>query len=233
MKKIITFMLTFLLVFNSVIMVKPAYAEEETDIIETDGYEISEEVSDEEEDAIFESDEEEIENLSTPEQEPELEMVYYPREMTFQSDEQEDNEELVKGYINSLLYDKLVEMEKDPINLFDEYEIQGKKENGKKLNGANAVLYEKLSAMISKTAAGEDIRTKYSIDSSELNLTKNVWTAEELGVDSLLDGDFISDEAQNAVNDAIGFDLDLLINTLLTDYPYELYWYDKTKGVSL
>ena len=222
----------FLLVFNSVLMAKPAYAEEETNIIETDEYEITEDVSDDEEIVILESDEEEIEGLSIPEQETESDTIYYPQEMTFQSDEKEDNEELVKGYINSLLYDRLVEMEK-PTNLFDGYEIQGKKENGNKLRGANAVFYNQLSAMISKVAAGEIVSTEFSIDSSLLNLTKTSWTAEELGVNSIIDQNQISEEAQNAVNEAIGFDFDLLMNTLLADHPYELYWYDKTRGVSL
>ena len=102
---------------------------------------------------------------------------------------------------------------------------------GTRLTGSNRILYDRLKAQIAQVASGERTSTILTVPMSELNLQ---WTAEDLGLDYLLDpatGQWNPDLA-TAVGDRwqAEVDLDLLLTMLLEDCPYELYWYDKTLG---
>ncbi len=164
----------------------------------------------------------------TEEEDPE-DVKIFEQQIRYQEEEDADNDELFKGYINSLLYGELVSMDKDPVNLFEDYAIESKKETGKRLTGVNRLVYDKLVPLISSVASGERESTKFSVPVSELNLTQNGWTAEELGVDSLYDdSQQISSAAFNAMLEKIGFDIGTVNQALLLDHPYEMYWYDKT-----
>ena len=88
-------------------------------------------------------------------------------------------------------------------------------------------------------AAGETFSTKFVLSSEELAFTGTQYTAADLGVDAILeaaedesdDGSgpvyYISQEAFEAVLKKEGLDLNLLLAALLSDCPYDLYWYDK------
>ncbi len=93
------------------------------------------------------------------------------------------------------------------------------------LEGMNAAVYAALKTRIVRVAAGELSSTRFSVTWAELGLEQTSWTAEELGVASCL-----TDDAKRAVFSKISFDLGKVIDALLADCPYELYWYDKTQS---
>ena len=88
-------------------------------------------------------------------------------------------------------------------------------------------MYELAVSQIKKIAAGEETGTQLSLSG---NYT---YTAEELGVSKIeytVSGSRItpSDEVKTAFRNKVG----KLIDALLADNPYDLFWYDKTLGSS-
>ncbi|MBO5536302.1 MAG: hypothetical protein J6B53_13020, partial [Clostridia bacterium] len=110
---------------------------------------------------------------------------------------------------------------------------------GSRLTGINRTVYERLSedfrlvagALAEKNAEG-GIPTVFTYPVSEL-LEKTSYTLDELGLDTFLapDGKTLSPEARAALDAAMGRDFQLVIQSVLADYPYEIYWYDKTQKV--
>lgn len=98
---------------------------------------------------------------------------------------------------------------------------------GSKLTGKDKELYDLLKVWIADIASGKETSAVYEIVYDDFPLT---WTAEELGV-----SDCASEEGQKALNAKIDalydYDMDAVIDALLADFPYELYWYDKAEGV--
>ena len=220
MKRIISILLTVLMVMNSVFTVNVVMADEDP-VIESEQIEYVDDVTDEGSEtadgAIVPAAEE---TDDTTELHSAAAEVWRP------DDPKNDNEELLKGYINSLLYGELVEMDKEPVNLFEDYEINSKKRTGDKLEGANAVLYHDLMAAIDEIAKGNRESSVISVNASRLKLSKTSWTAEELGLESITQQDL------KKVYEIIGFDFNQLFQALLFDNPYSFYWFDKTSGVS-
>ncbi len=98
------------------------------------------------------------------------------------------------------------------------------------LNGAGKVLYDYLKAEITAVANGSATSTVFALDESAL-ASKGVkisWSRFELGVSG-----FTNDNASLAATAFWAqFDIVKVLDALLHDCPYELYWYDKTTGVS-
>ncbi len=107
-----------------------------------------------------------------------------------------------------------------------------RKSAGDKLTGINKTIYDILKQDISAVAAGNQASTVFEISADELNLEKNSWTAADLGVESIIVDGSISKDAANAMMEKLGYDLNKINGSLLADHPYDLYWYDKTEGVS-
>ncbi|MBR1781457.1 MAG: hypothetical protein IJ751_08675, partial [Oscillospiraceae bacterium] len=109
---------------------------------------------------------------------------------------------------------------------------------GSRLSGLDAALYARLSECIAQVAAGTRASTVFEFPVEELGLEQTSWNAEELGVDAIVvDGQF-TESALAAATEKAAFDLHLILQTLLADNPYALYWYDKTvstraSGVSI
>ena len=95
------------------------------------------------------------------------------------------------------------------------------------LDGMNAAIYNALKPRIAQVAAGEQDSTVYSFTWAELGLEKVTWSAQELGVTSCK-----TEEARKKAFARISFDFNLVIDALLADCPYDLYWYDKTSSTS-
>ncbi len=102
----------------------------------------------------------------------------------------------------------------------------------RRLSPADLAVYKRVREEILKIAAGERSSTSISIPLSALG-TRLTWTAEDLGVSAVVADGRIVREAQKAVWARSGFDLNLVVNALLSDCPYQLYWYDKTSGTSV
>ena len=109
-----------------------------------------------------------------------------------------------------------------------------------RLNGNDAIIYEALLEEITKIAEGERESSIIEIP-AETILGQTSFTAEDLGVESILaldeEGQIIEDEegyasfseeAIQAFEERIAFDGSAIIQRLLVDCPYKLYWFDKT-----
>ena len=105
--------------------------------------------------------------------------------------------------------------------------------SGNSLTGYNKRIYDELKQQIAKVAAGEITSTVFTVKYADIGLKGVIWTAEDLGVSSITGSDGKpTDETREAINKKIGLDIHKLNEALLADCPYELYWYDKTVGVS-
>ena len=92
------------------------------------------------------------------------------------------------------------------------------------LSGLNRKLYDALVPMIKEVANGSRTSTKLTIDDAAAGLSDSWWTAEQLGV-SLSDGNL-----GKILLAKEGFDQTKIMQALLADCPYELYWFDKVTG---
>lgn len=130
----------------------------------------------------------------------------------------------------------------DTAKLFDEYveaaadnggiKSRIKKTAGNKLSGINKTIYTRLMGDIAQVAAGDRASTIFEIDVEDLGLDQLTWTASELGVESITKDGNLTEEATSALLEKGEYDLKAIINALLADNPYELYWYDKTSQTS-
>lgn len=101
---------------------------------------------------------------------------------------------------------------------------------GSRLNILEKNLYNQLKTAVLSVANGSSSSTTFTITSGLSDLT---WTQEELGCTITSNG-AITTAAQEAVSDKLNeaFSLNRIMNSLLADCPYELYWFDKTAGLS-
>ncbi len=102
-----------------------------------------------------------------------------------------------------------------------------------RFTGANAVVYRLLIEWIAEVAAGERSSTIFTIPLSALGELQTRWTAEELGLESLLSDGAITPAAMEAADAALGLTPRLIIKALVSDCPYELYWYNKTASTGI
>ena len=106
-----------------------------------------------------------------------------------------------------------------------------------RLSGINAAVYDSLKNSIKKIAAGESasssITANISLKSAMGSAWKSSYSASDLGVSSILSGSSISSKTTAAMDKLFGYNPKLVLNSLLTDLPYELYWFDKTTGCKI
>ena len=128
-----------------------------------------------------------------------------------------NNDELFKGYIQKV-FDEALPLSKQPRKTTR----RSAKDN---LVGNDLALYNALKTKIQAVAAGSITHTEFEIPISDLGSIKTSWTASELGVDK-----FTSENLLGYYNANFTIDFNKVIHALLEDFPYDLYWYDKTKG---
>ena len=147
---------------------------------------------------------------------------------------------------------------KSPEELFSEYveqSFKGQLSSGRRkakksissvLSGYDRNVYEYITGQLPLIAAGQRASTAFDITTEILGLEQTAWTAGELGVSTLLvvdeQGDFvldddgygiITDDAYDAVSEKVSINSVKIIDVMLADHPYELYWYDKTEGCNI
>lgn len=132
-------------------------------------------------------------------------------------DETWNNDELFKGYIQKV-FDEALPLSKQPKKTTN----RSAKDN---LVGNDLALYNVLKDKIQQVAAGTITNTQFSIPISDLGSIKTSWTASELGVDK-----FTSENLLGYYNANFTINFSKVNKALLEDFPYDLYWYDKTKG---
>lgn len=98
------------------------------------------------------------------------------------------------------------------------------------LNNATKTIYDKLVPEIKSIANGE--RTSSIVKVEGLNIT---YYKSDLGLDTLVTGNSFTAEAQAKVEQMFTADVsaDVLLTSLITHLPYELYWFDKVKGIQI
>lgn len=132
-----------------------------------------------------------------------------------------DNDALYEDYLNSILYN----------NTSDEVELYQDNTGKTILNESNYKVYKYLREYFAKVANGEETATAFNVDFASLGI-QTTFTKEELGVNSIVsDGKFTS-EANTAFKSKVAtlFNLDSTVSCLLQDAPYDMYWFDKTRG---
>ena len=128
-----------------------------------------------------------------------------------------DSDELLEGYLQKQMY--------GGISLYGATA-------GDRLKGTEKFIYDKLKDELVKVASGKNSSTVFSIDLEDQLLS---WTAEDLGVTEIIIDGALTEEADIAINKKLSatLNLSLLLNCLLTDCPYELYWFDKTNEYAI
>lgn len=129
-------------------------------------------------------------------------------------DELPDSDELFAGYVEKVFYEGL----NDGISTYGnlgEQRLQGE---------YNKKIYATLKEKIGKIAAGEITNTNLTLNFKDLGLKDLHWTASELGLSSITEGN-IDNAVNNKFNTVINSDH--IVKYLLADCPYELYWFDK------
>ena len=101
-----------------------------------------------------------------------------------------------------------------------------------RLEDFNREVYDFLKAEIKAVANGEKTSTEFKISDPDGILK---WTKEDLGVSTMISGGSFTQEALAAVSEKFAevFDFEKTNNTLMAELPYDLFWYDKTLGVSM
>ena len=96
------------------------------------------------------------------------------------------------------------------------------------LNDIEYSIYCELKDFAKSVANGTVTNTKFVITTGLSSLT---WTAEEIGCEL---GNILSNDALRRIKVKIGnvIDLSKVHTKLLYDLAYELYWYDKTEGIT-
>ena len=101
---------------------------------------------------------------------------------------------------------------------------------GSRLQGMNKTIYDFLKTQITTVANGEQPSTEFTFTDDSLK-----WTKADLGVTEILSGGAISSAAKSAMNAKFNqlVDFSKINNSLIADCPFELFWYDKSIGVSV
>ena len=111
---------------------------------------------------------------------------------------------------------------------------KAKKATGTRLEGNDLAVYQAVARELPAIAAGKRASTEFELTLDDFGVEKAEWTAEELGVSSVVVKDEqgnitgFSQEAKDAVNAKISFDLHKVSTALLADFPYDLYWFNKS-----
>lgn len=122
------------------------------------------------------------------------------------------NDALFDGYVYGLLYGN------SGVATLGDYYTEA-------LNEQETVIYQALLERVEQVAQGGATSTA----DIEVTLEGLSWTHEELGVDGS-DGETLSKALSAKLAEAA--DIHKVLTCLMADHPYELYWYDKSVGVS-
>lgn len=122
-----------------------------------------------------------------------------------------DNEELLESYLENLFYGEL----NAGISMYGDYGEES-------LTLLDAIIYDALKIEVAKIASGERASSIIEVDVS------NTWTEDDLGV-TIYDGEWNND----ATDMLCSVGVSNIVKLLMTNCPYEMYWYDKTEGVKV
>ncbi len=104
------------------------------------------------------------------------------------------------------------------------------------LSGVNATIYDELKKSLTQIASGQRDSSDINISLSLKNIMDSSWktgySASDLGVSAIVKDGTLTSETKNAIasmtNKATGYNPTKIFNSLISDLPYELYWFDKS-----
>ncbi len=136
-----------------------------------------------------------------------------------------DNDALLDAYVQQMIDAPL-----------SKPRLRGVSTAGAALTGVNKAIYDIMKERIGQIASGEAASTVIQINKEQLtdrvpNLPVGPWTRTDLGTAVVADG-YVSTDAMAAAEKKMNLDFSAILNALLADCPYELYWFDKTEGCS-
>lgn len=102
---------------------------------------------------------------------------------------------------------------------------------GERLTGSDADYYRLLKAQIEEVAAGRRTDTIFTVSAADLGIAGKTWTAQELGVSAVAKNGAPTAEAAQAADALVRCDVSYMLDVLMADCPYSLYWFDKVQGV--
>ena len=103
-----------------------------------------------------------------------------------------------------------------------------KSEEMPKLEGINQCMYTAIKNMSENIKAGRDNAATAAVTVAEAGYENVSYSAEELGVDGILDGETISQEAADAANSMAGYDPELVLRAIRQAEPDGLSWAEGT-----
>lgn len=136
---------------------------------------------------------------------------------------EDDNDELLEDYLQRPVGE--VERACSPVRLM------GVRSARARLEGNDLLAYELLRPMVEEVAAGTRSSAVFEIPLAAFGYD-GPWTAEQLGVESIVSDGNIAQDAAAAARARVAFSYTNVVRALMADCPYELYWFDKTAGYS-
>lgn len=104
---------------------------------------------------------------------------------------------------------------------------------GDNLRGVSKAVYDIIRPQIEQVAAGNLTSTQMVVTLEELGLRNKMFTAADLGVESVVENGQISAEAMEVLNNRYNYDGGDVMNALVRDCPYEMYWFGNTISYTL
>lgn len=101
---------------------------------------------------------------------------------------------------------------------------------GDRLIGNDRKVYDRVRTAFLQAAAGKRSTGVVRVPMTALMGSKTSFTAQELGVSSLVSGRSIAPAAARAFYQKWQFDPQALLDAIIADLPYEAYWFDKDIG---
>ena len=137
---------------------------------------------------------------------------------SFSTEDLADNNQLAETYLGRIMSSNRRTM------------LRARSARGDRLSGAPGNLYTLLRGDISDIASGVRTSSEMTYNAEDV-YEQTSYTTSDLGITSILnEADEFTQEAIDAINTIVIFDSRTVVQSLLADCPYELYWYDKTAG---
>ena len=136
-----------------------------------------------------------------------------------------DNDELLEKYFKSKVESKVKKRA-----LYSKSSVAANK-----LTGNSRKAYDVLKVQITEIAMGRRSSTVINVSLSALGLQDKYFTAADLGIKGgkVSVNGMLTAAASKALLAKLDINLRAIDNALLADYPLEMYWFDKTSGVSV
>ena len=132
-----------------------------------------------------------------------------------------DNQQLAEQYVYSI--------SKKPARGIG---FMAKRAASMSFDGTQSRIYALLKADVALVAAGTRSSTQFIYDAADA-YEQTAFTPEDLGLGKFIENGAFTDEAIEAIGAKIAPDLDMVLDAIMRDCPYEMYWFDKTISIGV